>query len=97
VLTDTGHDVDEILLQEVQGTANGELRIDAALVEADVWPAIDVRATFTRSAERLVGEGVADALRAFRRTLSFEPKEAVNQTAQWVSDQSVQASLDKAG
>jgi len=97
VLTDTGHDVDEVLLQEVQGTANGELRIDAGLVAADVWPAIDVRGTFTRNAERLIGDGPADSLRNFRRSLSFDRREAVAQTVQWVSGQSVAAPLEQAG
>ncbi len=97
VLTDTGHDVDEVLLQEVQGTANGELRIDAGLVAADVWPAVDVRGSFTRSMERLVGSDVADTLRDFRRTLSFDRTEAVSQTVEWAVEQSGEAADHKAG
>lgn len=97
VLTDTGHDVDEVLLQEVQGTANGELRIDAGLVAADVWPAVDVRGSFTRSMERLVGADVADTLRDFRRTLAFDRTEAVAQTLEWAAKQSGEAADHKVG
>ncbi len=97
VLTETGHDVDEVLLQEVQGTANGELRMDGALVAADVWPAIDVRCTFTRNVERLVGSEAADELRDFRRTLSFDHQEAVHQTEAWMNSQTRAAPLEQAG
>ena len=97
VLTDTAHDVDEVLQQEVQGTANGELRIDAALVEGDVWPAIDVRSTFTRSVERLVGAAAADELRDFRRTLPFDRREAVQSAVDWLKAQSAAAGMEQAG
>jgi transcription termination factor Rho len=97
VLTDTAHDVDEVLQQEVQGTANGELRIDAVLVEGDVWPAIDVRSTFTRSVERLVGNAAADELRDFRRTLPFDRREAVHSAVDWLQKQSAAAGMEQAG
>jgi transcription termination factor Rho len=97
VLTDTAHDVDEVLQQEVQGTANGELRIDAVLVEGDVWPAIDVRSTFTRSVERLVGKAAADELRDFRRTLPFDRREAVHSAVDWLQTQSAAAGMEQAG
>jgi transcription termination factor Rho len=97
VLTDTAHDVDEVLQQEVQGTANGELRIDAVLVEGDVWPAIDVRSTFTRSVERLVGNAAADELRDFRRTLPFDRREAVHSAVDWLQTQSAAAGMEQAG
>jgi len=97
VLTDTAHDVDEVLQQEVQGTANGELRIDRALVEGDVWPAIDVRGTFTRNVERLVGASAADELRDLRRTLPFDRREAVQNAVDWLKAQSAGAGMEQAG
>ncbi len=80
VLTDTGHDVDEVLLQEIQGTANAEIRLDAELVASDVWPALDVRASFTRNVDRLVGHSQAEKMRAFRRSLSTDRQTAIEQS-----------------
>ena len=97
VLTDTAHDVDEVLQQEVQGTANGELRIDPLLVEGDVWPAIDIRKTFTRNVERLITDEAAVELRGFRRTLPFDRSEAVHRAVDWLSSQSGAAALEQVG
>lgn len=84
VLTDTGHDVDEVLLQEVQGTANAEIRIDAGLIAADVWPALDVRGTFTRGVARLAGPQRAAELRALRQQLPQDRRAAVEAAIAWI-------------
>jgi transcription termination factor Rho len=77
MLTGTGNDVDEILLQEVEGSANVEIRLDPALVALDVWPAVDLRNTFARGVERLLGAEGEAALKALRRGLPEDSRAAI--------------------
>jgi transcription termination factor Rho len=77
LLTGTGHEVDELLLQEVAGTANVELSVDAGLVAQGRWPALDLRASFSRDPERLLGAELARELLAARAELPSDPGEAL--------------------
>ena len=97
VLTDTGHDVDEVLLQEVQGTANAEIRLDAELVADDLWPGIDVRATFTRNVARLIGAEDAETMRRFRQSLSTDRRAALEQVLATLTGAQGLESLDYTG
>ncbi|MFM2248084.1 MAG: hypothetical protein RL071_4159 [Pseudomonadota bacterium] len=82
LLTETGHPVDALLQQEVEGAANAELRLDARLAALDLWPPLDVRHSFARGAERLVGAEQAAAQRQLRAGLPADPIEALQAALQ---------------
>ena len=73
----TEHAVDELLLKEVDGSANAELRLDPDLVNAGIWPAFDLKGSFVRGAERVVGDAMADTLVRELRALPTEPADAI--------------------
>ncbi len=77
LLTRTEHAVDELLLKEVDGSANAELRLDPDLVDAGIWPAFDLKGSFVRGAERVVGDAMADTLVRELRALPTEPSDAI--------------------
>jgi transcription termination factor Rho len=65
-LVDSDSTVDELLLQELAGTENLVLRLDGALAEDEVFPAVDLARSGTRHEAALVGNqehGVLDRLR----------------------------------
>ncbi|HVL88610.1 MAG TPA: transcription termination factor Rho, partial [Actinomycetota bacterium] len=52
-LVETGSRMDEVIFEEFKGTGNSEIRLDRALAEKRIYPAIDVEASGTRKEELL--------------------------------------------
>ena len=70
VLVETGSRMDDIIFEEFKGTGNAEIRLDRALSEARVFPAIDLARSGTRREELLLTAEEAEGVRAVRRILS---------------------------
>ncbi|MBS2550292.1 transcription termination factor Rho [Catenulispora sp. NL8] len=77
-LVDTGSRADDYFFEELKSTGNMELRLDRALADKRIFPAIDVAGSSTRREELLVAGDELDALRRLRRVLlSRPPQQAV--------------------
>lgn len=70
ILVDTGSRTDEVIFEELRGTANMELRLDRGLADQRIQPAIDVEASSTRHEELLFKDGQLSQVWALRRELS---------------------------
>ncbi len=70
VLVETGSRMDDVIFEEFKGTGNAEIRLDRALSEARVFPAIDLARSGTRREELLLSQEEAEGVRAVRRILS---------------------------
>ena len=70
VLVETGSRMDDVIFEEFKGTGNAEIRLDRALSEARVFPAIDLAKSGTRREELLLTGEEAEGVRAVRRILS---------------------------
>ena len=70
VLVETGSRMDDVIFEEFKGTGNAEIRLDRALSEMRVFPAIDLARSGTRREELLLPEDEAEGVRAVRRILS---------------------------
>ena len=70
VLVETGSRMDDVIFEEFKGTGNAEIRLDRALSEARVFPAIDLAKSGTRREELLLSGEEAEGVRAVRRILS---------------------------
>ncbi|MER7312463.1 MULTISPECIES: transcription termination factor Rho [Streptomyces] len=68
-LVETGSRADEYFFEELKGTGNMELRLDRALAERRVFPAVDIAASGTRREELLLSQGELTGVRALRRAL----------------------------
>jgi transcription termination factor Rho len=68
-LVETGSRTDEVIYEELNGTANMELRLDGQLAARRVFPAIDLRRSSTRQEERLLTEGTLRQVRTLRRVI----------------------------
>lgn len=68
-LVETGSRADEYFFEELKGTGNMELRLDRALAEKRVHPAVDIAASGTRRDELLVPADELAAVRGLRRAL----------------------------
>ncbi|MGW3241956.1 transcription termination factor Rho [Streptomyces sp. NPDC001070] len=75
-LVDTGSRADGYFFEELKSTGNMELRLDRALADRRVFPAVDVAPSGTRREELLLGPAELTAARGLRRALrgagSFE-------------------------
>jgi transcription termination factor Rho len=63
---DSGSATDEVILEELSGTGNAEIRLSRSLAERRLFPAIDVHASGTRREDLLLSpeeEGVVAQLR----------------------------------
>ena len=69
-LVETGSRMDDVIFEEFKGTGNAEIRLDRALSEARVFPAIDLAKSGTRREELLLSGEEAEGVRAVRRILS---------------------------
>jgi transcription termination factor Rho len=67
-LVDSGSRADEVIVEELQGAVNLELRLDRNLAEHRTFPAVDVRTSSTRHDELIVGDQHG-ALTRLRREL----------------------------
>ncbi|WP_369125475.1 transcription termination factor Rho [Catenulispora pinisilvae] len=72
-LVDTGSRADDYFFEELKSTGNMELRLDRALADRRIFPAIDVAGSSTRREELLVPGDELDALRRLRRVLLSRP------------------------
>ncbi|NPD31616.1 transcription termination factor Rho [Eggerthellaceae bacterium zg-1084] len=69
-LVDTGSKMDEVIFEEFKGTGNMELRLDRALADRRVFPAIDPVTSGTRKEDLLMDAQVAPLVWAVRRILA---------------------------
>ena len=76
-LVETGSRADDYYFEELKGTGNMELRLDRALAERRLFPAVDVTASGTRREEMLLPAGELAAVRRLRHALgSRDPHSA---------------------
>ncbi|GAB2954070.1 transcription termination factor Rho [Streptomyces heilongjiangensis] len=68
-LVDTGSRADNFFFEELKGTGNMELRLDRALADRRVFPAVDITPSGTRREELLLTPGELTAVRGLRRAL----------------------------
>ncbi len=70
VLVETGSRMDDVIFEEFKGTGNAEIRLDRALSEARVFPAIDLARSGTRHEELLLSQTECEGVALVRRMLS---------------------------
>lgn len=71
-LVETGSRMDDVIFEEFKGTGNMELKLDRAMQERRIYPAIDVPRSGTRREENLLSEEEQKASWILRRELSRE-------------------------
>jgi transcription termination factor Rho len=77
-LVDTGSRADDYYFEELKSTGNLEIRLDRALADRRVFPAINPAASGTRREELLTSAAEHEALRRLRRALQAQaPQQAV--------------------
>ncbi len=72
-LIETGSKMDEVIFEEFKGTGNMELRLDRALADRRIFPAIDPIASGTRKEELLLDPKIADFIWVIRDLLAKLP------------------------
>ncbi len=72
-LVETGSKMDEVIFEEFKGTGNMELRLDRALVDKRIWPAINIEQSGTRKEELLYHPDELQRIYLLRRALSSVP------------------------
>ena len=72
-LIETGSRADDYYFEELKSTGNMELRLDRALADRRIFPAIELAGSGTRRDELLVPADELDAVRRLRRVLSAQP------------------------
>ena len=70
VLVETGSRMDDVIFEEFKGTGNAEIRLDRALSEARIFPAIDLARSGTRHEELLLSGEECAGVELVRRMLS---------------------------
>lgn len=70
VLVETGSRMDDVIFEEFKGTGNAEIRLDRALSEARVFPAVDLARSGTRHEELLLTPAECEGVALVRRILS---------------------------
>ncbi|HEY8480272.1 MAG TPA: transcription termination factor Rho, partial [Spirillospora sp.] len=68
-LVDTGSRMDDVLFEEYKGTGNMELKLDRALADRRVFPAVDIEASGTRREELLMSPEELEISWRLRRAL----------------------------
>lgn len=68
-LIDSGSRTDDVIFEELMGTANMELRLDRSLAERRIYPAIDVETSSTRHDDLLFSEPQLGQVAVLRRVL----------------------------
>ncbi len=69
-LIDTGSKMDEVIFEEFKGTGNMELKLDRALADRRIFPAIDPVTSGTRKEELLIDEQIAPLVWGLRQLLA---------------------------
>jgi transcription termination factor Rho len=70
-LVETGSRMDDVIFEEFKGTGNMELRLDRALAERRIYPAIDIKASSTRHDEFLYDPKIIDSVFRLRRMVDL--------------------------
>ena len=70
-LVDTGSRMDDVIFEEFKGTGNMELRLDRALSERRIYPAIDIKSSGTRHEEQLYSTSELEAVYRLRRMIDL--------------------------
>lgn len=78
-LVETESKMDDIIFEEFKGTGNAELRLNRALADRRIYPAVDVAASGTRREELLHDAATLAAKQQLRRTLVDLPPERAMQ------------------
>jgi transcription termination factor Rho len=68
-LVETGSRADDFFFEELKSTGNMELRLDRALADRRVFPAVDITPSGTRREELLLSAGELTTVRGLRRAL----------------------------
>ena len=68
-LVETGSRMDDIIFEEFKGTGNAEIKLDRALSEARIFPAIDLAKSGTRHEELLLSPAECEGVAMVRRML----------------------------
>ncbi|GAQ65810.1 transcription termination factor Rho [Streptomyces scabiei] len=68
-LVETGSRADDFFFEELKSTGNMELRLDRALADRRVFPAVDITPSGTRREELLLAPAELTAVRGLRRAL----------------------------
>jgi transcription termination factor Rho len=68
-LVETGSRADDFFYEELKGTGNMEVRLDRALAQRRVFPAVDVTTSSTRREELLLAPAELQVVRGLRRAL----------------------------
>jgi transcription termination factor Rho len=77
-LVETGSAMDNLIFEELKSTGNAELKLDRALAEARVFPAVDVAASGTRHDEALLHPAELPPMTHLRRVLTgAHPRDAM--------------------
>lgn len=79
-LVDTGSRADNYFFEELKSTGNMELRLDRALADNRVFPAVDITPSGTRREELLVPAAELNAVRGLRRVLHTRDNQATLET-----------------
>ena len=71
-LVETGSRMDDVIFEEFKGTGNMELKLDRALQERRIFPAIDILKSGTRREESLLSPAEIEAVWALRRSTNSQ-------------------------
>ena len=75
-LVETGSRMDDVIFEEFKGTGNCEIKLDRALAEKRIYPAIDLATSGTRREDKLFKPEQLDAVFTLRRGLQQMPPQA---------------------
>ena len=75
-LVETGSRMDDVIFEEFKGTGNCEIKLDRALAEKRIYPAIDIGTSGTRREDKLFKPGQLDAVFTLRRGLQQMPPQS---------------------
>jgi transcription termination factor Rho len=73
-LVETGSALDGVIFEEFKGTGNAELRLDRALAESRVFPAVNISGSSTRHEEALMCPAELAITHRLRRALSNQER-----------------------
>jgi transcription termination factor Rho len=79
-----GSRLGELIYEQVQGSVNQEIVLDAALAEQRVWPAIHLSRSGTRREEQLVPPAEYRQISLLRRRLAAFPPPAAMEQLVWL-------------
>ncbi len=75
-LVETGSRMDDVIFEEFKGTGNCEIKLDRALAERRIYPAIDIGTSGTRKEDKLFRPDQIDSVFTLRRGLQQMPPQS---------------------